>query len=195
MFSKSDLPDSKRIMDFTFSATFILCFFWLFLIIGILVRFSSPGPIIHMSKRVGLHGRIYSMPKFRTMTCDAPEVPTDLLKDPSNYITWIGVVLRRSSLDELPQFFSVLVGDMSLVGPRPSLRSQENLTSMRSKLGILSIKPGITGWAQVNGRDMIEESEKIQLDKFYLDNRSTFFDVKIICMTFVHAIYGYRVKH
>lgn len=189
------LPDIKRIVDLLLSVTFLILCCWLLLPIVFAIKITSKGPVIYFSKRVGLGGGIYFMPKFRTMKVDTPEVATDLLKSPDTHITRVGRFLRKTSLDEMPQLWSVLVGDMSIVGPRPALDSQTDLTRKRMNLGILSLRPGITGWAQINGRDMIDDDEKIKLDLFYLEHRSTIFDAKIIMVTILRLFYDHEIRH
>ena len=153
------------------------------LLLALAVRASSPGPAIHWSKRVGGHNRLFAMPKFRTMRIDTPQVATHLMTDPDRWLTPIGGFLRRSSLDELPQLFSVLAGQMSLVGPRPALFNQDDLIALRTRKGVDVLRPGVTGWAQVNGRDEIAIAEKVRLDEEYLNRRSLMFDLKVMMMT------------
>ena len=159
------------------------------LFIAVLVKTTSPGPVLYISKRVGRHCRLFDMPKFRTMRIETPELATDKLGNPEAYLTPFAHVLRKTSLDELPQIFSVLRGHMSLVGPRPSLFNQDDLISRRHERGIDSLRPGITGWAQVNGRDDIALDIKIQLDAEYLKRQSLWFDVKIMLLT-IYAVAG-----
>lgn len=163
--------------------------------LGLAVRLESKGPAIHWSKRVGRGNRLFAMPKFRTMRTGAPNVATHLLEDPAAWVTPLGRLLRRTSLDELPQLWSVLVGDMSLVGPRPALFNQDDLVTLRTEAGVHLLRPGVTGWAQVNGRDDLPIPEKVQLDAEYLRNRSFFMDFKIILLTFVTAVSGRGVRH
>jgi O-antigen biosynthesis protein WbqP len=157
-------------------------------IIAIAVKLTSPGPVIHWSRRIGKDNRIFLMPKFRTMHIDAPDVATHLLKDYDFYLTSIGLFLRSTSLDELPQLWSVLKGDMSFVGPRPALFNQEDLIALRTEKGIHQLIPGITGWAQINGRDDIPIPAKVEYDEYYLKNQSFFFDLKIFWNTFFKVI-------
>lgn len=189
------LAFGKRTIDILIALGVFSLFFWLFLIIAALVRFGSKGPVVYSSKRVGINGRIYLMPKFRTMRTDTPEVDSDQLVDPETYITPIGKFLRKSSLDELPQLWSVLIGDMSLVGPRPALVTQEELTELRETSDVLTILPGITGWAQVNGRDKNGNHEKVQLDIFYVKNRSLRLDLKILWITFLKIFGDHNINH
>lgn len=166
-----------------------------FCIVWIVVKLTSPGPAIHWSKRIGKENQIFLMPKFRTMRIDTPQVATHLLNDGSKFLTPIGSFLRKSSLDELPQLWSVLKGDMSLVGPRPALFNQDDLKDLRTKLGVHKIAPGITGWAQINGRDELPIPEKVQFDKDYLDRRSIWFDFKIIFLTIYKVLKRSNIQH
>jgi len=165
------------------------------LLISIAVRFSSKGPALYWSDRVGKNNTIFKMPKFRSMLIDTPAVATHLLDNPSAYLSPIGGFLRRSSLDELPQLFSVLKGDMSFVGPRPALYNQDDLISLRTKRGVDKLLPGITGWAQVNGRDELSISDKVALDVEYLNRQSFWFDIKILWMTFLKVVRRDGVSH
>jgi len=151
--------------------------------IAILIKLSSRGPVIYWSDRVGRDGKIFRMPKFRSMLVGAPEVATHLLDDPGSWLTPIGSFLRRSSFDELPQLWSVLRGDMSFVGPRPALFNQHDLISLRQCNGVIALRPGITGWAQVNGRDALSTAEKVALDLEYLKTRNWIVDIKIMFIT------------
>ena len=165
------------------------------LLIAIAVRFTSKGPVLYWSNRIGKDNRIFKMPKFRSMLIGTPAVATHLLNNPDSFLSPIGGFLRRSSLDELPQLFSVLKGDMSFVGPRPALFNQIDLISLRRDEGIDKILPGITGWAQVNGRDELSISNKVALDLEYLNNQSFWFDIKILWMTFMKVIKRHGVSH
>ena len=153
-----------------------------------LVRATSPGPAIHWSKRIGRGNRLFLMPKFRTMRIDTPQVATHLMTDPDQWLTPAGGFLRRASLDELPQFWSILVGDMSLVGPRPALFNQDDLVAMRTQAGVEALRPGLTGWAQVNGRDELPLAEKVRLDSEYLRRRGLLFDLRIMMMTLARVV-------
>jgi O-antigen biosynthesis protein WbqP len=164
-------------------------------VIALAVRLDSPGPAIHWSRRVGRFNRIFLMPKFRTMRTDAPDVATHLLADPQAWITPLGRFLRRASLDELPQLWSVLIGDMSLVGPRPALFNQDDLVALRTAAGVEALRPGVTGWAQVNGRDDLPIEEKARLDADYLDRQGFVFDLKVIFTTLRAAVSGQGVRH
>jgi len=165
------------------------------LVLSILIFLTSTGNIIYWSERVGQFNRCFKMPKFRSMFVDTPVVETHLLSKPDAHITPIGSFLRKSSLDELPQLWSVLKGDMSIVGPRPALFNQDDLIALRKVRGVDKLKPGITGWAQVNGRDALSPSEKVALDVEYLNQQSFWFDVKILWMTLFKVIKGNEVSH
>ncbi len=153
------------------------------LMVWIAVRLSSPGPALYWSDRVGRNNCIFKMPKFRSMRIDTPTVATHLLQNPEQWMTPIGSFLRKTSLDELPQLLSILKGDMSLVGPRPALFNQDDLIKLRTELGVHELVPGLTGWAQINGRDELPIPMKVQLDAEYLKRRSWIFDIRILCMT------------
>ena len=148
-----------------------------------IIKIESKGPFIHWSRRSGVNSKIFFMPKIRTMITGSPDVATHLLKDPNKFVTKIGSILRRKSLDELPQIYSVLIGDMSFVGPRPALHNQDDLIRERKKYKIDKIKPGITGWAQINGRDSLTIKEKVQLDNYYYINKSMKLDLLILLKT------------
>jgi len=160
-----------------------------------LVRATSKGPILYWSQRIGRNSRPFKMPKFRTMKLDTPVVATHLLDHPDTYLSPIGGFLRRYSLDELPQLFSVLKGDISLVGPRPALFNQEDLIALRKEKKIDKLLPGITGWAQVNGRDVLSIPEKVELDEFYMMKQSFWLDLKILWMTFLKVLSHKDVSH
>ena len=166
-----------------------------FLIIGLLVKITSPGPVIFWSSRIGIENCTFRMPKFRTMRLKTPNVATHLLSDPDSYLTPIGRVLRKSSLDELPQLFSVLKGDMSFVGPRPALFNQYDLIALRTEKGVHRIHPGITGWAQVNGRDDLPIRIKVDYDAYYLDHRSIAFDLRTIIRTISSVFRREGINH
>ena len=163
--------------------------------LALLVRATSPGPAIHWSRRVGRDGRLFAMPKFRTMRTDTPDVATHLLQDPARWLTPVGGFLRRSSLDELPKLWSILIGDMSLVGPRPALFNQEDLIALRKAAGVDRLRPGLTGWAQINGRDTLPIADKVQLDQAYLHRASFAFDLRILLATAWSALGGRGVSH
>lgn len=185
----------KRAFDILVALTGLAVGWPVLLALALAVRLTSPGPAIHWSRRVGQGNRIFAMPKFRSMRTDTPDVATHLLEDPGRWITPIGRFLRRSSLDELPQLWSVLVGDMSLVGPRPALFNQDDLVALRTAAGVHSLRPGVTGWAQVNGRDELPIPEKVKLDAEYLARRSFGFDLAIIAATARAAITAKGVNH
>jgi O-antigen biosynthesis protein WbqP len=185
----------KRAFDIV-TALAVLALAWpILLAIGLAVRLDSPGPALHWSSRVGRDNVLFRMPKFRTMRTDAPDVATHLLPDPERWITPLGRFLRRTSLDELPQFWSVLVGDMSLVGPRPALFNQDDLVALRTQAGVHRLAPGLTGWAQVNGRDELAIPEKVRLDAEYLQRRTFALDLQILLATARAALKGDGVSH
>ena len=185
----------KRTFDIVVALAGLAVGWPVLLALAVAVRLTSPGPAIHWSRRVGLNNRIFTMPKFRSMRTDTPDVATHLLEDPGRWITPIGGFLRRSSLDELPQLWSVLVGDMSLVGPRPALFNQDDLVAQRTEAGVHRLRPGLTGWAQVNGRDELPIPEKVRLDAEYLARRSFGFDLAIILATARTALSARGVSH
>ena len=185
----------KRAFDILVALAGLAVGWPLLLALGVAVRLTSPGPAIHWSRRVGRHNREFAMPKFRSMRIDTPDVATHLLEDPGRWITPLGRFLRRSSLDELPQLWSVLVGDMSLVGPRPALFNQHDLVRLRAQAGVDRLRPGVTGWAQVNGRDELPIPEKVRLDREYLERRSFRFDLAIILATARAALTARGVSH
>lgn len=165
------------------------------LLVALAVRLSSPGPALYWSDRVGRRNVIFKMPKFRSMRVGTPAVATHLLADPKAHLTPIGSFLRKSSLDELPQLWSILVGDMSFVGPRPALFNQHDLIALRTELGVDALVPGLTGWAQVNGRDELPIPDKVRLDAAYLARRSLGFDIHILWLTFIKVIRRDGVAH
>ena len=169
----------KRLIDIVLSFIGLILLSWLFLIIIIAIKIDSPGPVFFKQKRVGIHKKLFCIHKFRTMRIDTPnDMPTHMLKNPESYITKVGAFLRKTSLDELPQFFDVFIGNMSIVGPRPALWNQDDLIALRDEYGANDVLPGITGWAQINGRDELEIDEKARLDGEYVKNLSFSFDVK-----------------
>ena len=185
----------KRIFDLLAALGFILSFAPLFLLVVLAVRLTSTGPVLFRTHRVGRNNEIFTMYKFRTMRLHTPQVATHLLKEPDQFLTPIGKFLRRTSLDELPQLLNVLNGEMSLVGPRPALFNQDDLIALRTAEGEDALIPGITGWAQVNGRDELPIPEKVKLDEWYLKNRSLWLDLKILGMTFFKVIRKEGVVH
>ena len=185
----------KRIFDIVFSLIVLLISILPILVIAAAVRLTSPGPAIYWSDRVGKDNTIFRMPKFRTMRTDTPAVATHLMIDPDAYLTPVGKFLRKTSLDELPQLWSILKGDMSVVGPRPALFNQDDLVELRTAASVHKLSPGLTGWAQVNGRDELPIPEKVKLDTEYLQRKSFLFDLKIIFLTFVKVLHRQGVAH
>jgi O-antigen biosynthesis protein WbqP len=185
----------KRIFDL-----FLACFAALvlalpFLIVLLAVRFTSPGPVLYWSDRVGRNNIIFKMPKFRTMRIDTPAVATHLLANPEQYLTPIGSFLRKSSLDELPQLWSIIKGDMSFVGPRPALFNQHDLIELRTQHGVDKLMPGLTGWAQINGRDELPIPDKVKLDVEYMHKQSFIFDMRILFLTFIKVLRRDGIQH
>ena len=164
-------------------------------VVAVAVRLTSSGPALYWSDRVGCHNKIFKMPKFRSMRVGTPAVATHLLADPKAHLTPIGSYLRKSSLDELPQLWSILVGDMSFVGPRPALFNQHDLIALRTQHGVHELVPGLTGWAQVNGRDELPIPDKVKLDVEYLQRQSLWFDIRILWLTFVKVLRRDGVAH
>ena len=185
----------KRALDIAGGLVGLILLSPLLLGLAIAVRLESPGPALHWSKRVGRRNRIFPMPKLRTMRPGAPDVATHLLADPAAWVTPLGRFLRRTSLDELPQLWSVLKGDMSLVGPRPALFNQDDLVALRTAAGVDALRPGLTGWAQINGRDELPIPEKARLDREYLERMSVGFDLRILAATALSAFSGRDVSH
>ena len=185
----------KRCFDILASIFALVIFFPLLVIIGFCIKLTTPGPIIFWSDRVGRNNEIFAMPKFRSMFINTPFIATDLMKNPEQCITPIGALLRKSSLDELPQIWSILKGDMSVVGPRPALYNQYELIELRTNIGVHALRPGLTGWAQVNGRDDLTIEKKISLDHHYLKVKSFKFDIYIIWLTLVKVIKLDGVSH
>lgn len=185
----------KRLFDLVLALVAVCIFAIPLAVVALLVKATSPGAILYWSDRVGRHNRIFHMPKFRSMRVGTPAVATHLLKDPNVYLTPIGSLLRKSSLDELPQLWSILAGDMSFVGPRPALFNQDDLVALRTELGVHELLPGLTGWAQVNGRDELPIPEKVKLDAEYLQRCSLSFDIHILWLTFVKVLRRDGVSH
>jgi O-antigen biosynthesis protein WbqP len=182
---------AKRLTDILLSCLTLVPFSPVLLLLAAAIKLDSPGPVIFKQRRIGLNGQIFEIYKFRTMATGTPDLATDqMLKMPSP-ITRVGHILRKTSMDELPQLFNVLAGEMSLVGPRPALYNQTDLTDKRLNCGVLQFLPGITGWAQVNGRDELPDDVKVELDKWYCDNWSYWLDWKIIALT-VKAVFSRR---
>jgi O-antigen biosynthesis protein WbqP len=185
----------KRALDIAGGLAGLVLLLPILIGLAIAVRLESPGPALHWSRRVGRRNRVFRMPKFRTMRTGAPDVATHLLDDPDRWVTRLGALLRRSSLDELPQLWSVLKGDMSLVGPRPALFNQDDLVALRTEAGVDALRPGLTGWAQINGRDELPIPEKAKLDREYLERMSMAFDLRILAATALSALSGRGVTH
>tara|TARA_B110000008_G_scaffold38551_1_gene35300 strand:+ start:1086 stop:1646 length:561 start_codon:yes stop_codon:yes gene_type:complete len=185
----------KRIIDILLSVGILIILLLPILLIALLVHFTSNGKTLYWSDRVGKNGVLFRMPKFRSMQVDTPTVASHLMTNPNAFLSPIGVFLRRLSLDELPQLFSVLKGDMSFVGPRPALFNQDDLIALRTEKGVDKLLPGITGWAQVNGRDELSIPDKVALDVEYLNRQSFWFDIKILWMTFLKVIKRDGVSH
>ena len=185
----------KRIFDLFLSLCLVPVLLFPMLVIALLVKLTSKGPALYWSDRVGVDNKIFKMPKFRTMRIDTPAVATHLLKNPDEYLTPIGPFLRKSSLDELPQLWSVLKGDMSFVGPRPALFNQDDLIALRTAKGVHRLIPGITGWAQINGRDDLPIPVKVEFDVYYLKHHSIMFDIKILFLTLLKVLRREGVTH
>lgn len=185
----------KRLFDLTLSLVAIMILVVPFLVIALTVRMTSVGPVLYWSDRVGRFNVIFKMPKFRTMNVDTPTLATHLLSNPQSFLTPIGSFLRKSSLDELPQIWSILTGKMSFVGPRPALFNQEDLIELRKQYGVDKLLPGLTGWAQVNGRDELPIDEKVRLDVAYMKHQSVWIDIKIILMTILKVVRSEGVQH
>lgn len=186
---------AKRIFDIVFAVLMLLIFALPSALIAAAIRLTSMGPVIYWSDRIGRGEQVFRMPKFRTMRVDTPAVATHLMVNPDEYLTGIGAFLRKSSLDELPQLWSILIGDMSVVGPRPALYNQDDLIALRSKYGVNEILPGLTGWAQINGRDELPILEKVKLDDEYRQRQSFWFDIKIIYLTAERVLFRKGVSH
>jgi len=186
---------TKRALDLFLLLPALIIFIVPIFLVALLVRLSSEGPIIFWSDRVGRGNNLFKMPKFRTMKIDTPNLATHLLGSPGEYLTLVGGFLRKSSLDELPQLWSVLVGDMSFVGPRPALYNQFDLIEMRTQLGVDTLLPGITGWAQINGRDELSLQDKVNLDGEYLRRQSFCFDQYILFLTVLKVFKREGISH
>ena len=185
----------KRLFDVSGALVASLLLLFPLLAVALIVKMTSRGPALYWSQRVGQNNRIFRMPKFRSMQVDTPAVATHLLTDPDRYLSPVGSLLRKTSLDELPQLWSILVGDMSFVGPRPALFNQADLIALRSELGVDRLVPGLTGWAQINGRDELPIPEKVKLDAEYLHRQSLWFDLKIIAMTALNVMRRQGISH
>ncbi len=185
----------KRLIDLCLALLAGLIFALPFLLVAITVKLTAAGSILYWSDRIGRHNKIFKMPKFRTMRVDTPAVATHLLPEPEKFLTPVGSFLRKSSLDELPQLWSILKGDMSFVGPRPALFNQHDLIALRTQYGVDKLLPGLTGWAQINGRDELPIADKVKLDVEYMQNQSLFFDVKILFLTILKVLRRDGVQH
>ena len=185
----------KRFFDLMLGLTAATLLMVPVVIVAVLVRLTSPGPALYWSDRVGRHNKIFKMPKFRSMRVGTPAVATHLLANPKAHLTPIGSFLRKSSLDELPQLWSILVGDMSFVGPRPALFNQQDLIELRTQKNVHTLVPGLTGWAQVNGRDELPIPQKVALDAEYLQRQGFWFDIKILWLTFKRVVQRDGVSH
>ena len=185
----------KRLFDVVFSVILLLILLIPMVLIAIVVKVTSAGEILYWSDRVGKNNIIFKMPKFRSMTVDTPALATHLLRNPQSNLTSIGNFLRKYSLDEFPQLWSILKGDMSFVGPRPALFNQDDLIKLRLVQGVDKISPGLTGWAQINGRDELPIPEKVKMDAEYLQRQSFLFDLKILWLTFLKVIKKDGISH
>lgn len=185
----------KRFFDLLLALVAVCIFTIPLFVVAVLVKMTSSGPVLYWSDRVGRYNLIFRMPKFRSMRVGTPAVATHLLSNPTAHLTPIGSFLRRSSLDELPQVWSILVGDMSFVGPRPALFNQDDLVALRTECGVHELMPGLTGWAQINGRDELPIPDKVKLDVEYLKQKSLWFDIQIIWLTMVKVLRSDGVTH
>jgi len=185
----------KRIFDLTIAVLLLLCLTPLLFILAVFIKLTSRGPVLYWSNRVGKNNKIFKMCKFRTMRTDTPAVATHLLKAADQYLTPIGPFLRNFSLDELPQLFNIVWGEMTFVGPRPALFNQDDLVELRTKKNIHTLTPGVTGWAQVNGRDDLPIPVKVSFDEYYLKHRSFGFDLYIVFLTVIKVIKSEGIQH
>jgi O-antigen biosynthesis protein WbqP len=192
---KAVYKNGKRAFDLVLALMILPLLLLVMAVIAVLIKLSSEGPVLYWSDRVGVNSRIFRMPKFRTMRTGTPAVATHLMSSPERYLTSIGPLLRRTSLDELPQIFSVIAGDMSFVGPRPALFNQDDLVSLRRERGIDRLLPGITGWAQVNGRDELPIPVKVEYEEEYLRRCSFLFDLRILALTLTKVVRSEGVSH
>jgi len=186
---------SKRCFDILLGTFALLALLGVLTLVAMAVKLTSTGKVLYWSQRIGKDNTVFLMPKFRTMRTDTPVVATHLLANPDTYLTPVGKFLRTTSLDELPQLYSILMGHMSFVGPRPALFNQDDLIELRTRAGVHVLTPGLTGWAQVNGRDELPIPEKVELDKVYLQKQSWFFDLQILLRTFVKVVRRDGVVH
>lgn len=185
----------KRVFDFSIALVVLALLAIPMLVVAQMIRFTSPGPVLYWSNRVGRNNEVFKMPKFRSMRVDTPTVATHLMGDPDRHLTPLGRFLRKTSLDELPQLISILAGHMSFVGPRPALFNQDDLIELRTRNGVHQLTPGLTGWAQINGRDELPIPVKVDFDEYYLLNRSFLFDLKIILLTVLKVVRHEGVTH
>jgi O-antigen biosynthesis protein WbqP len=185
----------KRALDIVVALLALAVFAVPLAVLAVAVKLTSPGPVLYWSDRVGRDNRLFRMPKFRSMRIDTPEVATHLLERPDQWLTPIGSFLRRTSLDELPQLWNILTGEMSFVGPRPALFNQDDLVGLRTERGVHVLVPGLTGWAQINGRDELPIPAKVELDAYYLAHRSLAFDLRILALTACKVLGGHGVSH
>ncbi|MEI6803588.1 MAG: sugar transferase [Burkholderiales bacterium] len=185
----------KRLLDLIFCVAAAVLLALPLLLVALAVKLTSVGPVLFWADRVGQNNRIFKMPKFRTMLAQTPVVATHLLENPDSYLTAVGGVLRKSSLDELPQLWSIFKGDMSFVGPRPALFNQDDLVELRTRHGVHALVPGLTGWAQINGRDELPIPQKVALDLEYMRRQSLLFDFQILFLTFIKVIRRDNVAH
>jgi O-antigen biosynthesis protein WbqP len=185
----------KRVSDLLLSIVLAALLSPLFFIVAVLIKLTSAGPVLYWSDRIGRNNVVFRMPKFRTMLVGTPAVATHLLNDPDKFLTPIGSFLRRSSLDELPQLWSIIKGDMSFVGPRPALFNQDDLIELRTKYGVDRLVPGLTGWAQINGRDELPIPEKVKLDMEYMNRQSCSMDLNIMFRTFLKVLRKDGIAH
>ena len=185
----------KRCFDLILASVLILLLFIPLLIVVLIIKLTSKGPSIHWSKRIGKDNKTFRMPKFRTMISSTPQVATHLLPNPDSFYSPFGIFLRKSSLDELPQLLSIIKGDMSFVGPRPALFNQSDLIESRTRLGLHELTPGLTGWAQVNGRDELSIKQKVEFDEVYLKRQSLYFDIYILWLTLLKSLRVRNISH
>lgn len=185
----------KRLFDLALALVALPLCLPIMLAVALLVKLTSPGPALYWSQRVGRYNVRYRMPKFRTMRIDTPAVATHLLDDPERYLTPVGKFLRKTSLDELPQLYSILRGEMSFVGPRPALYNQDDLIALRTERGVHRLPPGLTGWAQINGRDELPIPVKVDFDTYYLLHHTPLFDLYVLLLTFVKVLRREGVQH
>ncbi len=185
----------KRILDLIVAVLLLVCLSLPLIVLAVIIKLTSPGQVLYWSDRVGKNNKIFKMCKFRTMRADTPAVATHLFKDADRYITPVGYFLRKFSLDELPQLFNIVSGDMTFVGPRPALFNQDDLVELRAKKNVHTLTPGVTGWAQINGRDELPIPVKVEFDEYYLKNKSLLLDAKIIMVTVLKVVKREGVAH